>query len=163
MTNVAPDQQPIVAALRDLMSECAPEANEVISYGSPAWRATKILAIISVSTSHITFAFERGAEFTDDHGLLQGVGKKTRHVKLKSAEAINQAALRDYVEQAVVLDARSSPRPAQPPGPRVLLQRCDPPGLPAAGVNPRRRCGYAAPSGANTDRRQPSSLFLNSS
>jgi hypothetical protein len=106
MTRVAPDQQPIIAVLRELMNECAPDANEVISYGSPAWRGAKTLAIISVSKSHITFAFERGAEFTDDHGLLEGVGKKTRHIKLKTLEAVDQDALRDYIAQAVALDQR---------------------------------------------------------
>jgi hypothetical protein len=42
----------------------------------------------------------------DDHGLLEGVGKKTRHVKLKKPGAIDQAALRDYIAQAVALDGR---------------------------------------------------------
>jgi hypothetical protein len=105
-TKVAPDQQRIVGILRELMEECAPDANEVISHGSPAWKATKMLAIISVSRTHITFAFERGAEFRDDHGLLQGVGKKTRHVKLKKPDAVDEAALRAYIAQAVALDER---------------------------------------------------------
>ena len=105
-TKVAPDQQPLVGVLRQLMKECAPDANEVISRGSPAWKATKMLAIISVSKSHITFAFERGAELRDDHGLLRGVGKKTRHVKLKRLEDVNEAALRGYIAQAVALDRR---------------------------------------------------------
>jgi hypothetical protein len=103
---VAPGQQPIVGLLRDLMKDGAPDANEVIAYGSLAWKATKMLAIVSVSKTHITFAFERGAEFSDDHGLLDGVGKKTRHVKLKKAEDVDQAALRDYIAQAVALDGR---------------------------------------------------------
>ncbi|MGI5171522.1 DUF1801 domain-containing protein [Spirillospora sp. CA-253888] len=101
---VLPQHRPTVAALRALMAEEAPDAAEVISYGSPAWRTNKILAIISASKTHITFAFERGAEFTDDHGHLQGVGKKTRHVKIKTPEALDAPALRDYIRQAVALD-----------------------------------------------------------
>lgn len=106
-TKVLPEHQPIVATLRTLMKEGAPEAAEVISYGSPAWKGNKILAIISPSKTHITFAFERGAEFTDQHGLLEGSGKKTRHVKIKKADSINQDALRDYIKQAVTLDKTS--------------------------------------------------------
>ena len=101
---VSPDQQPVVAALRELMRRHAPQADEVVLYGSPAWRRHKVLAIISISKTHVTFAFDRGAEFTDRHGRLQGVGKRTRHVKLKTADDVADPALVDYIEQAVALD-----------------------------------------------------------
>ncbi|GAA2074120.1 DUF1801 domain-containing protein [Actinomadura alba] len=94
----------IVAALRALMADNAPDAVEGLTYGSPAWRGNKNLAVISQSKTHLTFAFERGAEFEDAHGLLEGVGKKTRHVKIKTLDGINEAALRDYIAQAVRLD-----------------------------------------------------------
>ncbi|WP_440065536.1 DUF1801 domain-containing protein [Streptosporangium sp. OZ121] len=104
-TKVQPHHREIVNTLRTLMKECAPEATEVISRGSPAWQqGRKILAIISVSKTHITFAFARGAEFEDSFGLLDGVGKTTRHVKLKKPETMNLEALRDYARQAVRLD-----------------------------------------------------------
>jgi hypothetical protein len=103
-TKVSADQQPIVAALRELMKECAPEAVEVISHGSLAWKGNKGLAIVSLSKTHITFAFDRGAEFADKHGLLEGEGKKTRHVKIKKPDTINKDALCDYIQQAAALD-----------------------------------------------------------
>ncbi|MEV6864347.1 DUF1801 domain-containing protein [Streptosporangium subroseum] len=103
-TRVIPEHQDIVRVLRELMAECAPEADEMIIYGSPAWKGNKPLAIISPSKTHITFAFERGAEFEDAHGLLAGVGKKTRHVKIKKLDSMNQDALRGYIAQAVKLD-----------------------------------------------------------
>ncbi|MER6007621.1 DUF1801 domain-containing protein [Nonomuraea angiospora] len=103
-TKLPPQHQTVVRILRELMAEGAPDASEVISRGSPAWKGRTILAIISHSKTHITFAFARGAEFDDDHGLLEGVGKTTRHVKLKSPDALNHDALRGYIRQAVALD-----------------------------------------------------------
>ncbi|GAA3408464.1 DUF1801 domain-containing protein [Streptosporangium vulgare] len=103
-TKVQPQHREIVNTLRTLMKECAPDATEMISRGSPAWQGRKLLAIISASKTHLTFAFARGAEFEDSFGLLEGVGKTTRHVKLKKPETVNQEALRDYVRQAVRLD-----------------------------------------------------------
>ena len=99
------EQQSIMATLRRLMAEEAPNAAEVIAYGSPAWKGNTVLAVASVSKTHITFAFSRGTEFTDAHGLLQGVGKNTRHVKIKKPDAIDEAALRDYIAQAAALDS----------------------------------------------------------
>ncbi|GAA3080390.1 hypothetical protein GCM10010464_50600 [Pseudonocardia yunnanensis] len=103
-TQLPPQHQAIVGVVRKLVAETAPDANEVISRGSPAWKATNILAIISRSKTHITLAFARGAEFEDSHGLLEGVGKTTRHVKLKNPDAVNADALRDYIRQALALD-----------------------------------------------------------
>ncbi len=105
-TKLDPRYGDIVARLRSLFAAEAPAATECLTYGSPAWRGTRILAVISQSKTHLTFAFERGAEFTDGHGLLDGVGKKTRHVKLRPGHELDEVALRDYIRQAVRLDAQ---------------------------------------------------------
>ncbi|TMR06950.1 DUF1801 domain-containing protein [Actinomadura soli] len=99
-----PRHQEIVTIVRTLMSQEAPQAEETISRGSPAWKAGKLLAIISRSKTQITLAFARGAEFTDPHGLLGGIGKTTRHVRLKDPDTIDTEAIRDYIRQAVALD-----------------------------------------------------------
>ncbi|MFC4048632.1 DUF1801 domain-containing protein [Actinomadura syzygii] len=102
--HLPPHHQEIVTIVRTLMREEAPEAQETISRGSPAWKAAKLLAIISRSKTHITLAFTRGAEFTDPHGLLEGKGKTTRHVRLKDPTKIDKEALRAYIHQALTLD-----------------------------------------------------------
>jgi hypothetical protein len=94
----------IVEALRELMRTYAPGAREVVRYGSPAWKGENHLAIISRAKTHVTFAFERGASFEDEHGLLEGTGKQTRHIKIKTVEGLDREALRDYIGQAVRLD-----------------------------------------------------------
>jgi len=104
--NVRPEQRDIVAMIRALMRESAPDAIETISYGIPAWKGNRILAVMNPSKTRITFAFSHGAGFTDKYGLLEGVGKVSKHVKIKSLKDINKAALKDYIRQAVELDAR---------------------------------------------------------
>ncbi|MEV4513433.1 DUF1801 domain-containing protein [Dactylosporangium sp. NPDC049525] len=101
---LSPNHRDIVLVLRELVTEVAPTTSEVISRGSLAWKGNQILAIISQSRTHLTLAFARGAEFTDEHGLLDGIGKNTRHIKIKSLETIPRAAVRDYLQQAVALD-----------------------------------------------------------
>ena len=105
-TKVLPEFQPIVAMIRELMKECAPNAKEVISYGIPAYKAKRILVVISPTKKDITFAFSRGAEFEDKYGLLRGVGKVSKHVKLKNLAAVNEEALRYYIGQALELDEK---------------------------------------------------------
>lgn len=105
---IRPEQQPIVQRLRALMRECAPNATEVITYGIIAWKGKKMLAVISPTKKDITFAFSYGAGFEDAHGLLTGVGHVSKHVKIKDVETLPELAIRDYIAQAVALDAQKS-------------------------------------------------------
>ena len=88
------------------MRELAPQANEEISYGIPAWRVNRIVAVLSPTKKDLTLAFSRGAEFEDKYGLLQGVGKISKHLKLRDVKSIKQATLRYYVKQALQIEAR---------------------------------------------------------
>ena len=105
-SKVLPEFRPLVAVLRELMRECAPKAQEVISYGIPAYKGKKVLAVISPTKKDITFAFSRGAEFEDKHDLLRGVGKVSKHVKIKDLKDVNRNALRYYIKQALAFDAK---------------------------------------------------------
>jgi hypothetical protein len=103
---VLPEHQDIVAALRQLVRETAPDAKELMSYGIPVWRGKRIFAVISPTKKDITFAFSRGAEFEDKYKLLQGVGKVSKHIKLRSLKDVNKGALRYYIKQALKFDAK---------------------------------------------------------
>lgn len=105
-TRVLPQFRDAVEMLRELMRECAPETQEMISYGIPAWKGRKILAVISPTKKGITFSFSRGSQFEDRYGLLRGVGKSSKHVKIKDVQTANQEALRYYIAQALAMDAK---------------------------------------------------------
>lgn len=112
-TKVLPEYRDIVTALRALMKECAPDAEEGISYGIPAYSGRRMLAVISPTKKGITFAFSRGAEFKDRYGLLEGVGKVSKNVRIRRMEEINKAALRYYIAQALELDAEKDEPPSR--------------------------------------------------
>lgn len=103
---VRPEHREVVDRLRKLMREVAPKAEEMITYGILGWRGNLMLAVISPTKKDITFAFSRGAEFEDKYALLKGVGKKSKHVKIKNVQAINQEVLEYYIKQALELDAK---------------------------------------------------------
>ncbi len=103
---VVPEHKPIVALLRKMMREHAPEAKEQISYGILMWKRKRGLAVISPTKKDITFAFSRGAKFEDKFDLLRGVGRVSKHVKIKDVASAPKAALQYYIRQAVQLDAQ---------------------------------------------------------
>jgi uncharacterized protein YdhG (YjbR/CyaY superfamily) len=69
---VLPELRPVVAALRGLMRELAPDAAEVMSYGIPAWRGRRILVVISPTKKDITFAFSRAPSSRTGTGCSRG-------------------------------------------------------------------------------------------
>ena len=105
-TKVLPEFHPVVAEIRKSMKEYAPDAQEIISYGIPAYRVKRIIAVISPTKKDITLAFSRGAEFEDRYGLLKGIGKVSKHVKMKRLADVNIEALSYYIQQALEFDAR---------------------------------------------------------
>ena len=46
----------------------------------------------------------RGVAFEDKYGLLGGVAKHARYVRMKNLDEINKPALRYYIKQALKLD-----------------------------------------------------------
>ena len=57
-------------------------------------------AYVNSFKSHVNVGFFYGALLEDPAGLLEGSGKRMRHVKLKAGLEINTAALRKLVDAA---------------------------------------------------------------
>jgi hypothetical protein len=105
---VLPELHPVVAMVRELMRETAPDAREAVRYGVPSYEGKKIFAVISPTKKDITLSFTHGSEFEDAYGLLKGKGKISKHVKIKTTSSVSRDVLRYYIRQAVELDAKRS-------------------------------------------------------
>jgi hypothetical protein len=105
-SRVLPEFRTVVQRIRQVMKGYAPDVTEMISYGIPAYRAKRIIAVISPTKKDITFSLSRGAEMQDKYGLLEGVGKVSKYVKFKKAAEVDPAVLRYYIRQALALDAK---------------------------------------------------------
>jgi hypothetical protein len=57
-------------------------------------------AYTSVHATHVNVGFYRGAELPDPAGLLQGTGKRMRHVRLTAGEEVDEAALEALIAAA---------------------------------------------------------------
>ena len=57
-------------------------------------------AYVGAFKAHVNVGFFYGAELPDPSGLLQGSGKRMRHVKVKSADSPNTQALEQLIADA---------------------------------------------------------------
>jgi hypothetical protein len=85
----------------DVMRECGHDVRELIHDGCPvACVEDAPFGYVNVFKAHVNVGFFHGAELPDPAGLLEGSGKRMRHVKLKPEVAIDSMALSGLVEEA---------------------------------------------------------------
>lgn len=100
--------------LRQLVRQMAPEATErldmpdrLLAYSAGPRMADLLFAIVP-HRAHVNLQFADGAALPDPAGIMEGTGKRIRHVKNRSAADVERAALRDLIEAQ--LELRSSGR-----------------------------------------------------
>jgi hypothetical protein len=102
---VRPEYRDVVAMLRATMRKQAPRSEEILTYGILGFKVNRIFAVISPTKKGITLAFSRGAQFEDKYGLLEGVGKVSKNIRLSEANGIAKPVLHYYIKQALRFDA----------------------------------------------------------
>ena len=80
---------------------CGPDVRELLHDGWPtACVGDAAFAYVAAFSAHVNLGFFQGAELDDPAGLLQGAGKRMRHVKLRWGEPVNEAALNALIAAA---------------------------------------------------------------
>jgi hypothetical protein len=94
------------------MRQCGDDVRELMHDGCPvACVGDAAFGYVNAFKNHVNVGFHYGALLDDPAGLLEGSGKRMRHVKLKSGPEPNTPALRDLID-AAYMDIRA--RLAQP-------------------------------------------------
>lgn len=85
------------------MRQCGDDVLELVHDGCPvACVEDAPFAYVDSFTSHVNVGFFYGAMLEDPAGLLEGSGKRMRHVKLHPGRELNAAALSDLINAAYV-------------------------------------------------------------
>ena len=81
--------------------ECGDDIEEQLHDGCPtACIQAAAVGYVNVFKNHGNVGFFTGAVLDDPENLLEGSGKRMRHVKVKPAEPINESALAALIESA---------------------------------------------------------------
>jgi hypothetical protein len=83
------------------MRECGPDVRELMHDGSPtACVQGAAFGYVNVFRAHVNVGFFHGTELEDPTGLLEGTGKRMRHVKVKPGVDLDSAALAALITTA---------------------------------------------------------------
>lgn len=84
-----------------VMHECGDDVRELLHDGQPtACAGDAAFAYVDAFRAHVNVGFFRGAELPDPTRLLEGTGKRMRHVKLVPGKDVDVAALTQLIAAA---------------------------------------------------------------
>jgi hypothetical protein len=83
------------------MREAGADVRELLADGHPtACAEDAAFAYVDAFSAHVNVGFFFGAELDDPAGLLEGAGKRMRHMKLRWGEPADAAALSELIVSA---------------------------------------------------------------
>lgn len=105
----APVVREVFLALRELVRALMPDATEQVDlpdrlfafgFGPPGGVRIKGLAVALIPhTAHVNVQLADGADLDDPAGIVEGTGKRIRHVKCRSLDDVARAAMRRLLEE----------------------------------------------------------------
>ena len=80
------------------MRDCGADVRELLHDGHPtACVGDAAFGYTNAFNAHLNVGFFHGADLDDPAGLLEGAGKRMRHVKVRWGEPVNAAALEGLI------------------------------------------------------------------
>ncbi len=102
--SVAPEQAEKIESVRSIFNKADQELTEEVKYGGLVFfKSGTLIGGIFLYKKHISVEFSYGADFSDPSGLLEGKGKKRRHLKLLEEQDIDKRSLAFFIKQAIAL------------------------------------------------------------
>ena len=115
ITQVPSAVRPTIEAARRLVKEVAPKSTEIAYQGGPPrgksfmWKIARYAVegknVVGIGTfsDHSTLFFYRGRELDDGTGLLEGSGKDSRFITLRSPADAERAPVKRLLQRAFKL------------------------------------------------------------
>lgn len=93
--------QPIASRWFQAIQDCGPDVKMVFHDGHPVGCIENApFAYVNAFSKHVNLGFFYGAFLPDEQGLLEGSGKRMRHVKLRPGQETDEVALMQLLEIA---------------------------------------------------------------
>lgn len=96
-----PELRPLVKEWFARLRACGPDVRELLHDGCPvACAGDAAFAYVNAFSGHVNVGFFFGANLDDPDDLMEGTGKRMRHVKLRPEQQGDPVALERLIEEA---------------------------------------------------------------
>jgi hypothetical protein len=97
------DIRTLARDLRNMILKLDSDLDEVIKWNNLIYEKNGLICAIVVHRDYINLEFAHGIELLDPDGMLEGTGKKMRHVKIRNSEEIKSEKLTNLIQEALDL------------------------------------------------------------
>ena len=100
--SLADEIAPLAAELRALILATVPDTTEVIKWGTPVYEKEGVsICSLRAASEHVALQFGAiGTTLDDPDKLLEGTGKKMRHVKVRTSSDIKKGLFTGWIKEA---------------------------------------------------------------
>ena len=127
LSNYPEEIRTIIGELRKMARSAMHGAHEFLYYDainysvddSPLGR----ICYITPMQTYVTLGFLFGARLDDPHHLLQGIGKRARHIKIRTMDEAKNPTIKELVKQAWTHGAEPVPRTEQRTRRRAVVHK----------------------------------------
>ncbi len=111
LSSSSPGIAAIARELRAVVAEALPERAEQVDFGNRllalgrSMKMRDLLFAIIPHGAHVNLQLADGVDLPNPDGLIEGTGKRVRHVKVRSVEAARSPALRAAVDAQIAVHA----------------------------------------------------------
>lgn len=100
--SISPEQAETINSIRRLFNKANKELIEEIKYGGITFvKSGDLVGGIFSYKEHISIEFSNGADFSDPSVLLEGKGKRRRHLKIYENKDVKDKNASFFIKQAV--------------------------------------------------------------
>ncbi|MEC5425440.1 DUF1801 domain-containing protein [Virgibacillus sp. C22-A2] len=93
----------ITVTLRNLIFDTSENIVEEMKWNKPCYIENGLVCYLQTAKGHVNLGFYFGASLEDKDELLEGTGKKMRHIRVTSLEEIQPAKYQALIKEAIRL------------------------------------------------------------
>lgn len=90
-------QQKTLKALRDLIFEAVPETKEALKWKQPVYSTVKDYVYLKAHPGYVNLGFFNFTQIEAKTELLEGTGKRMRHIKIRQFSEVDRSHLKELI------------------------------------------------------------------
>ena len=98
-----PELRPLAVKWFDEIRSCGSDVQDIFHDGYPIGCVNNApFAYVNAFSSHVNVGFFYGADLEDKNGMLEGNGKRMRHIKVKPGLSYDGAGIKNLIKAAYI-------------------------------------------------------------